>query len=299
MREKPRIYWGFHAFVTAHFPDHPQTTHPSMRLVASGTGLFDPLARQNRTLIPVRQICHSRHFLCTVRPPLALMPSDHSLLSTVVGYQEVGVPSGFSMRTSTFKAINGSYKISDIKVAGAEGAGSDSIQKINADGSWGDMYYYYTLDGSGWLEDGWYLEDGVTPVSDTDVIGVGEAFMVTSASDISFTFAGEVMNSNPEVDVPAGFSMVGNPTPVTVKISQIGVTGADGAGSDSIQKINADGSWGDMYYYYTLDGSGWLEDGWYLEDGATPVSDTDVLEAGESIMFTSSSGLKATFPKAL
>ena len=209
------------------------------------------------------------------------------------------MPSGFSMRTSTFKALNGSYKISDIKVTGAEGAGSDSIQKINADGSWGDMYYYYTLDGSGWLEDGWYLEDGVTPVSDTDVIGVGEAFMVTSASNISFTFAGEVMNTNPEVDVPAGFSMVGNPTPVTVKISQITVTGADGAGSDSIQKINADGSWGDMYYYYTLDGSGWLEDGWYLEDGATPVSDTDVLEAGESIMFTSSSGLKATFPKAL
>jgi len=217
----------------------------------------------------------------------------------VVGYQEVGAPAGFCMRTSTFLAINGSYKISDIKVSGAEGAGADGIQKINADGSWGDLYYYYTMDGSGWLEDGWYLSDGVTPVSDSDIIDVGEAFMVTSSSGMSFTFAGQVADTNPEVNVPAGFSMVGNPTPVTVKISQISVTGADGAGADGIQKINADGSWGDLYYYYTLDGSGWLEDGWYLSDGATPVSDDDVLAAGESVMFTSSSGLKATFPKAL
>ena len=203
------------------------------------------------------------------------------------------------MRTSTFKAINGSYKISDIKVTGAAGAGGDVIQKINADGSWGDLYYYYTIDGSGWLEDGWYLSDGATPVSDDDTIGVGEAFMVTSSSDFTFTFAGQVIDTNPEIDIPSGFSMIGNPTPVTVKISQITVTGADGAGGDVIQKINADGSWGDMYYYYTMDGSGWLEDGWYLSDGATPVSDEDVLSAGESIMFTSSSGLKVTFPKAL
>ena len=216
-----------------------------------------------------------------------------------MGYQDVAAPAGFSMRTATFKAINGNYKISDIKVTGAVGAGSDVIQKINADGSWGDMYYYYTLDGSGWLEDGWYLSDGATPVSDEDVIRLGEAFMVTSSAGFTFTFAGQVTDTNPEIDIPAGFSMVGNPTPVTVKISQIVVTGADGAGSDVIQKINADGTWGDMYYYYTLDGSGWLDDGWYLSDGATPVSDTDVLEAGESIMFTSSSGLKATFPKAL
>ncbi len=219
--------------------------------------------------------------------------------ANVVGYQEVGVPSGFSMRTSTFKAINGSYKISDIVVTGAVGAGSDFIQKINADGTWGDLYYYYTMAGSGWLEDGWYLSDGATPVSDTDIINVGEAFMVTSAGDISFTFAGAVMNTNPVIDVPAGFSMVGNPTPITVKISQIAVEGADGAGSDFIQKINADGTWGDLYYYYTMAGSGWLEDGWYLSDGATPVSDDDVLAAGESVIVTSSSGLTATFPKAL
>ena len=203
------------------------------------------------------------------------------------------------MRASTFKAINGSYKISDIKVAGAEGAGSDFIQKINADGSWGDLYYYYTMSGSGWLDDGWYLSDGATPVSDTDIIGIGEAFMVTSSSGMTFTFAGQVLDTNPEIDVPAGFSMIGNPTPVTVKLSQIAVTGADGAGSDFIQKINADGSWGDLYYYYTMSGSGWLDDGWYLSDGATPVSDADVLEAGESVIFTSSSGLKATFPKHL
>ncbi len=92
------------------------------------------------------------------------------------------------MRTSTFKAINGSYKISDIVVTGAVGAGSDFIQKINADGTWGDLYYYYTMAGSGWLEDGWYLSDGATPVSDDDVLAAGESVIVTSSSGLTATF---------------------------------------------------------------------------------------------------------------
>lgn len=217
----------------------------------------------------------------------------------MVGYQDVSVPNGSSMRTSTFKAINGSYKISDIKVTGAVGAGSDTIQKINADGSWGDLYYYFTLDGSGWLEDGWYLSDGATPVSDTDVIGVGEAFIVTAGSDFSFTFSGEVIPGQPTVEVDVGYSIIGNPTPVPVKLSDIAVSGIVGAGGDTAQKINADGSWGELYYYFTMEGSGWLEDGWYLSDGATPVSDTDKLEAGESMIFNTQSGATLKFPKVL
>lgn len=89
------------------------------------------------------------------------------------------------MRVPTFKALTGNFKISDIKVNGALGAGSDSVQKVNADGSWGDMYCYLTMDGTGWLEDGWYKADQVTPVDDNDIIGVGEALFVSAASDIS------------------------------------------------------------------------------------------------------------------
>ena len=64
--------------------------------------------------------------------------------SSVVGYQTVDVPAGFSMRTATFKAISGDYKISDIGVEGAAGVGGEFGQLVNEDGSWGNVYYYLT-----------------------------------------------------------------------------------------------------------------------------------------------------------
>jgi len=223
--------------------------------------------------------------------------------ANVVGYQEITVPTGFSMRGSTFKAISGSYKISDIAVLGEDigGAGNDYAQKINADGSWGDVYYYLTDDGAG-VEDGWYKDVfGDEAVTDADVIAVGESLFVTAASTLTFKFAGEVIAGKPEFVIETGFSMFGNPTPVTsTKISDIEVSGdIGGAGNDYIQKINADGSWGDIYYYLTDDGAG-VEDGWYKDVfGDEAVTDADVLGEGESVFATAAGDLTLKFPAVL
>ncbi len=220
--------------------------------------------------------------------------------ANVVGYQQIATPAGYSMRVATFTAISGDFKISDIKVEGAGGSGGESLQKIESNGQWGEMYYYLTMDGTGWLEDGWYKEDQATPVDDTDVVSVGEALFVSSGSDITFTYSGQVLSGKPAVAVSAGYSMVGNPTPASeIKISDIEVTGAGGSGGESLQRIGTDGQWGAMYYYMTVDGTGWLEDGWYKEDQATPVDDTDVLSAGDALFVSASSNLTLTFPAAL
>ncbi len=203
------------------------------------------------------------------------------------------------MRVATFKAITGTYKISDIGVSDATGLGGHSVQKVNADGTWGDLYYYMTLTGSGWLEDGWYKSDSATPVDDADVIGEGEALFVTATSEITFTYAGQVIAGKPVVQIPAGNSMAGNPTPKQIKISGIEVTDVTELGGHSVQKVNADGTWGDLYYYMTLTGSGWLEDGWYKSDSATPVDDTDILTAGDALFVTATSNITLTFPAAL
>ena len=108
--------------------------------------------------------------------------------ANVVGYQEVATPAGYSMRVPTFKALTGNFKISDIKVSGALGAGNDSVQKVNADGSWGDMYYYLTMDGTGWLEDGWYKADQATPVDDSDILTTGDGLFISAGSDLTLTF---------------------------------------------------------------------------------------------------------------
>ena len=161
------------------------------------------------------------------------------------------------------------------------------------------MYYYLTMEGTGWLEDGWYKEDQATPVDDSDVVKIGEALFVSVDSDISFTFAGQVIKGEPVISAPTGYSMIGNPTPAQIKISKIKVSGAQGAGGDSIQKVEANGQWGAMYYYLTMEGTGWLEDGWYKEDQATPVDDSDVLAAGEGLFVSTDSNIAITFPAAL
>ncbi len=219
--------------------------------------------------------------------------------SNVVGYQEVATPQGKSMRVATFKAITGNYKISDIGVTGAAGAGGESVQKVNANGTWGTMYCYLTMEGTGWLEDGWYKEDQVTPVDDTDVIGEGEALFVNATSDIVLTYSGQVISGKPMVPVSTGKSMVGNPTPKQIKISEIEVIGAVGAGGESVQKVNANGTWGAMYCYLTMEGTGWLEDGWYKEDQVTPVDDTDLLDAGDALFVSVTSEVTLTFPAVL
>ena len=205
------------------------------------------------------------------------------------------------MRTSTFKAINGNYKISDIKVTGAVGVGGDLIQKLNADGTWGAMYYYLTLAGTGYVQDGWYKDDfGGEAVTDEDVITLGESFIVTASGDFQFTFSGQVVAGQAEVPVPAGSSIIGNPTPVDAKIGSIVVTGAIGVGGDVAQKLNADGTWGEMYYYLTMAGTGYVEDGWYKDDyGGQAVTDEDVLAAGESMIFTAAGDFTLKFPAVL
>ena len=218
-----------------------------------------------------------------------------------VGYQEVAVPAGSSMRTATFKAMSGDYKIADIKVNGAVGGGTDMAQKINTDGSWGDMYYYLTMEGTGYVEDGWYKDDyGGEAVTDADVLTVGESIIITAASDFTLTYSGSVISGTPLVNVPQGSSIIGNPTPVSVKLSDITVLGAIGGGTDMAQKINSDGSWGDMYYYLTMEGTGYVEDGWYKDDyGGEMVSDTDILEAGDAMIFTAASDFTLSFPQVL
>ena len=212
------------------------------------------------------------------------------------------MPAGSSMRTATFKAMSGDYKISDIIVSGnIVGGGNDTAVKINSDGSWGQIYYYLTEAGTGWVPDGWYKDDfGGEAVTEEDVLKIGEAFMVSSVSDFSLTFAGQVAKGTVDVIVPAGSSIIGNPTPVNVKISTIIVEGAVAGGNDTAVKINADGSWGQIYYYLTVAGTGWVPDGWYKDDyGGEAVSDSDTLEPGESMIFSAINEYTIKFPASL
>ncbi len=206
------------------------------------------------------------------------------------------------MRTATFKAISGNHKILDLKVsANILGGGNDYIQKVNADGTWGQEYFYLTMSGTGYVPDGWYKDNyGGEVVTDADVLNDGEALFVTAAGDFSIVCAGKVLAEPTDINVPAGFGMVGNPLPKDVKISEI-VVSEDvlGGGNDYAQKVNADGSWGEQYFYLTMSGTGYVPDGWYKDNyGGEAVTEADKLAAGESLFFTTAGEFKLYFPAA-
>ena len=218
--------------------------------------------------------------------------------ANVVGYQEIAVPAGYSMKAATFKAISGDYKISDIKVDGAGGVGGEYGQLVNSDGTWGNVYYYLTEEEA-FVPTGWYKDvGGAEAVTDEDVLTVGQSFFFASDSDITFTYAGQVI-SQPTFDIVAGYSIIGNPSPVPVKISEIAVTGAGGVGGEYGQLVNTDGTWGNVYYYLTEE-EAFVPTGWYKDvGGGEAVTDEDVLEPSDSMFFAADSDITFTFPAVL
>ena len=208
------------------------------------------------------------------------------------------------MINPSFISVAGSdILISDIKVSGGNGWGDVSMQSMNPDGTWADTtYYYLTLDGMG-VEDGWYRDAmGVEAIDNTDVLEFGHGMSLTSTdNDLSITYSGAVKNGNPVVSWDAGVGFLGNPTPVVQYFSDITVSGGNGWGDVSCQKMNPDGSWADTtYYYLTIDGMG-VEDGWYRDSmGIDPVDETDYLSPGEATCLTSTDNdLTITFKKVL
>ncbi len=209
------------------------------------------------------------------------------------------------MRTVTFRAVaGGTYKLNEIKITGEAvgGYGDVYVQKANADGSWGDSYYWLTMDGAG-VPDGWYMDPlGDNAVGDGIVLNDGEGLFLTSSdSSLELIVSGEVAKGQVPVNCPLGYAMIGNPTPVAASLNLITISGdmVGGYGDVYIQKCDEAGAWGNSYYWLTEDGAG-VPNGWYMDPlGDEAVSGVN-LEPGESVFVSSTdSELVFTFPAVL
>ncbi len=181
---------------------------------------------------------------------------------------------------------------------GAEGIGDEYAQKIGSNGKWGDCYWYLTEEAG--CEAGWYKDAvGDIPVTDADVVKLGEGLSFSCGADVTISYSGKVYVGAPSFDVAAGKAMIGNPTPgVKTKISQIEVAGAEGIGDEYAQRINSNGKWGDCYWYLTEEAG--CETGWYKDAvGDIPVTDADELNIGEAVSFSTGSDVKVTFPAVI
>ena len=165
-----------------------------------------------------------------------------------------------------------------------------SVQTLNKNGGRVSQYYWYdVVDGDdvyyGWLDgaSGEFIEPG-------DVtFDVGDGLWVDAPnSDFKLQSAGQVMTAPATVTLREGFKMVANPTPVTVDLTNITVTGYDeeeGTEEEvSVQTLNKNGGRVDQYYWYdVVDGDdvyyGWLDgaSGEFIEAGDVEVG------AGEAL----------------
>ena len=223
--------------------------------------------------------------------------------ANIVGYQNINIPSGYTIATATFKGVaSEGFKLSQIQPLHQDGnefgtSGSRRcngvivVNKINAEGNYTKAYSYFTLAS----KLGWYDDDGVKVEGENDVeLLNGEALLVNNGykdQPVLFRVAGEVdlvcLNN-----IPAGYALYGNSTPSTIKLSEIVMLHQDGEpfgtsgsrrcnGVIVINKISAEGNYTDAYSFFTLAS----KSGWYKDDGTKVEGDNEVTFApGEAFL---------------
>ena len=218
-----------------------------------------------------------------------------------MGYQQVDIPSGYSFFTVTFDNLSdAAFNLSDISCLQADGsawktsgsattksAGAITVRKIDTAGSYGTKYAYYSTKATA----GWY--DGDTLIEGNAItFASGEGMIVYcgKTNGAKLQVSGSVRLTAASVVVPSGYSFSGNASPVTINLSAIACKQVDGsewktsgsaatksAGAITVRKIDAAGSYGTKYAYYSTKATA----GWY---------DGDTLIAGDAVTFAPGEG---------
>ena len=258
-------------------------------------------------------------------------------VTTIVGYQSIDISTGYKFFTATFENItdNTKFNLSDIKCTKPDGSewlrtgaaanacnGAIYIQKIDAEGSYGQEYIYYGKNASDTFGPGWYVgsreADGSNLVTDDSItLKPGEGLIVYSGKTAKFQVSGGVKLEPMTSDITTGYSFGGNCTPATLNLSDVRITKPDGSewlrtgaaanacnGAIYIQKIDAEGSYGQEYIYYGKNASDTFGPGWYVgsreADGSNLVTNDAVTFApGEGWIMYSGKAAKLVIPSAV
>jgi hypothetical protein len=218
--------------------------------------------------------------------------------ANVVGYQSVEA-SGYKMVLPTFSPVGGGeYNLDNFSVIGVGDMGA-TIQIMDADGKWIGMYSWYNEytdpDTGDYYPAGW-LDENNNPAG-TIKAGYG-VYYYSAVAGAKVQSSGEV-SGDVTIDVPVGYSMIGNATPVAINADVMEVIGVDDMGA-TIQTMNAAGKWIGMYSWYNEytdpDTGDYYPAGWLDEDG----NSAGTLNSGDAVYFyTATSGVKVKVPSAL
>lgn len=217
------------------------------------------------------------------------------------GYQSGGSFSAASGDTYSIRAYS---KLADIfgatNTAGLKSGGnassSDLIYVMSTDGNASYTTYYYQTDNLGGIlgGTGWrVLGDNSSDMSSI-AIAPDDGLIVSrkASGDLDLVTSGVVKDSKHKRDLPAGYSLIAYPFPVSVTLADSNiytadngyVSGGNGSSSDLVYVISSDGSF--TTYYRQTDSLGGIlgGDGWRVFGDSSTSRDNEPIPAGSSII---------------
>jgi len=211
----------------------------------------------------------------------------------IVGYQTLSLPTGYKMTTSTFVPVGS---------AGTDLRLGDIVPNGSFDYFAGDNVQFFAINGDGTVSStvsymanyGWFDFNNPSVMVDDMTIPAGTGmFVYTSGTGVEFLVSGEVKVDSFALLPSAGYTVVGNSTPVAITLSDI-VPNAqfDYFSGDNIQFFNPDGSGTVSITASYMTGYGWFD----FNNPSVMLDDT-VLNPGDSCFaYVSNAGVSFTFP---
>lgn len=158
-------------------------------------------------------------------------------------------------------------------------------------------YFYMDAENSLTGVAGWFEDDFETAADDVE-ISKGSCVAFQSLGTTSIQFAGQVASKSVAVTtLPAGFTMIGNVTPVEIKLGDLVLENA--CACDSIQFMDENGGTDKEYFYMDAENSLTGVAGWFEDDFETDANDV-VIKAGSGVLYQAIGGeVVITIPAAI
>ena len=214
--------------------------------------------------------------------------------STVVGYQTVTIPAGFSLWTPTFVDVNATtFDLANFRLAdNAAGDGTEQIQVLDADGLVTQTWVW--LNETAGMDPGWYDFNTWEPVSTP--IRKGEGYLINVLADVDLLMKGVVLAGERSATLTAGFNVFGNNAPVEIALADIKLSAdAAGDGTEQIQVLDADGLVTQTWVW--LNETAGMDPGWYDFNTWEPVETS--IAPGQAFLINVLADVDLTMPSAL
>ncbi len=186
--------------------------------------------------------------------------------ANIVGYSQASLRTDFKAGGACFVPVSGStIDLNDLKVVGYSDIceGDVNVQILDSLGRGGEVYFWYDVpefELYGWLDGSDELvEDGVV------TLAPGEGLWINAPGDgYGLQSAGQVPTSDVAVVLRSDFKLVVNPTPVTIDLTNVAITGYSEIceGDVNVQILDSLGRGGEVYFWYDVpefELYGWLD----------------------------------------